>query len=331
MKPNRKRLPGLALGREAGRVCLYLLPLFAAPLGVQASSDSALNSYKKGDFPRARAEFERLARQKPADPRLRFNAGDAAYRQQDFTNATAHFESVLGAPDLKLQEQAYYNLGNARYQLGAKTAEPQARLQAWQQSLTNFGSAVKLDPQDTNALSNLSFVQRQVEELMKQMPKQPQKNQNQDDQKPSQKKQDPSDPSDPKPDQQSKEEQNQPGSSPDQASSPKSQQAQNANEDKPGEKAQSPEAKREQQQAKAERKDAEKQARKEPGSEAGQKSPGSAGEAQPEESGKPGEMSTVQAERMLDDQKGGEKALVFQAAGNGKDASERPRRKRKAW
>ncbi len=314
---------------------VWLVLFVALASGASASPDAALKAYEKGDFLRARAEFERLAKEKPDDPRLRFNAGDAAYRQQDFTNATAHFETVLGAPDLKLQEQAYYNLGNTRYQLGTKAADPQAKLQSWQQAVTNYSSAVKLDPHDTNALSNLNFVQRQVEELMKQMPKQPQQqNQKQDDKKQDQKDQDQDasqqasqskDQKDSKP----KDSKDSKDSQPNQE--PKSQQAQRPDQQKDSE-----DSKREDQkeQAKAEQKkeqQKEQQAQKQEGQPAGEKSPGSEGQPQPAEAGKPGEMNAAQAGRMLDEQKGEEKALVFQAGGNGKEAAERPRKNRKKW
>ena len=325
VSPNRGSIPP-----AAG------LAIFVALASVaSASPDAALKAYEKGDYRRARVEFERLAKERPEDPRLRFNAGDAAYRQQDFTNATAHFETVLGAPDLKLQEQAYYNLGNTHYQLGAKAAEPQAKLQAWQQAVTNYSSAVKLDPRDTNALSNLNFVQRQVEELMKQMPKQPQQqNQKQDDKKQDQKDQDqdasqqasqskdqkdskPKDSKDPKDSQPNQE--------------PKSQQAQRPDQQKDSEG-----SKREDQkdQAKAEQKKEqpkEQQAQKQEGQQAGEKTPGSEGQPQAAEAGKPGEMNAAQAGRMLDEQKAEEKALVFQAGGSGKEAGERQRKNRKKW
>lgn len=304
----------------------------ALTVGASASPEGALKAYEQGDFRKARAEFERLAKEKPNDPRLRFNAGDAAYRQQDFTNATAQFETVLSAPDLNLQQQAYYNLGNTHYQLGNKATDPQAKLQSWQQSLTNYGSAVKLNPQDTNAVSNLNYVQRQVEELMKQMPKPPpQQDQKQDDKDKDQQKKDQDDQQQAS---QSKDQQKQ--DQKDQKDSPKDQQSKSQQAQKPDQQkdpnSQKPEQK---DQAKADEKKGEKkeeqQAQKQEGKQEGEKSPGSQGEPQGAEAGKPGEMNAAQAGRMLDEQKGDEKALVFQAGGNGKEAGERQRKNRKKW
>ncbi|HTH49475.1 MAG TPA: tetratricopeptide repeat protein [Candidatus Limnocylindria bacterium] len=311
----------------AAGLALFLGFTFA----LSASPEGALKAYEQGDFRRARAEFERLAKEKPGDPRLRFNAGDAAYRQQDFTNATAQFETVLGAPDLKLQQQAYYNLGNTHYQLGNKAGDPQAKLQSWQQSLTNYGAAVKLDPRDTNAQSNLAFVQRQVEELMKQMPKPPpQQDQKKDDKDQQKKDQDDSQQQQAgqSKDQQKQDQKDQKDQQDQKGQQPKNQQAQKPDQQKDSESSQKQDQK---EQAKADEKKEEQQAQKQEGQQAGEKSPGSQGEPQAAEAGKPGEMNAAQAGRMLDEQKGDEKALVFQASGSGKDAAERARKNRKKW
>lgn len=333
--PNGRSLSvgSVPAGRFFARVSR--LPCFGAftvlAFVANASPDSALKAYQKGDFNRAQAEFEKLAKQKPDDPRLRFNAGDAAYRRQDYTNASAHFESALGAPDLGLQERAYYNLGNVHYQLGTKAADPQAKLQAWQQSLTNFGSAVKLDGKDTNAAANLAFVQKQVEELMKQMPKQsrPQNGKDDKNQKSQDKDQNQSQQSQ---SQQSKDQQKPQDRQNKENGDEQSQQAQAQDKQSKDDKSQSQQAQEDQARDKqAGQPSAQpQQAQQKPGNAAGQKPEGEAGQPQGDESGKPGEMNAVQAARLLDEQKGDEKALVFQNGG-GKDAAERRQRKRKTW
>ena len=308
--------------------------LCASTAGARAASaDSALDAYEKRDFARARAEFEKLAKERPDDPRYRFNAGDAAYRMRDFTNAAAHFESALASPDLKLQQGAYYNLGNSRYLIGEQAKEPQAKLQAWQQSLTNFSSALGLDPKDTNAASNLAYMRQRVEELMKQMPP-PQKQQPKGDKdKDKDKKDDPGKdqqppqqqsgdkPQDPQ-DQQKDDPGKDPGKDPDKDQAGKK----GEQEDKKSGQAKSdPKKDGKPEQGQKEKQQAQKQAGEEAGKE------GEDGEAleASEETSKPGEMSPAQAARLLDNQKAEEKALVFQS-GNGKESPERKRR-RKTW
>lgn len=306
--------------------------LCASTVAVRAASaDAALDAYEKGDFARARAGFERLAKERPDDPRYRFNAGDAAYRMRDFTNAAAHFESALASPDLKLQQGAYYNLGNARYLIGEQAKDPQAKLQAWQQSLTNFSSALGLDPKDTNAASNLAYMRQRVEELMKQMPPPQQQQQQQKGEKDKDKKDDPGKDQQAQ-DQQSGDKQKDPQDKQKDAQSNKGDQDKDQagkkgeQEDKKSEQAKSdPKKDGKPDQGQKDKQQAQKQAGKETGKEGGD------GEAQEatEEAAKPGEMSPAQAARLLDNQKAEEKALVFQS-GNGKESPERQRR-RKTW
>ena len=342
--PSNRRMdgsasPGSDRCRPASRwpaVVALGLVLCASGAGARATSpDSALDAYEKRDFARARAEFEKLAKERPDDPRYRFNAGDAAYRMRDFTNAAAHFESALASPDLKLQQGAYYNLGNSRYLLGEQAADPQAKLQAWQQSLTNFSSALGLDPKDTNAASNLAYMRQRVEELMKQMPPPQQQQQQQKGDKDKDKKDDPGKDQQAQQPQSGDKQQGQQDKQKDPQSS-KGDPGKDQDKDQAGKKGEQEDKKSEQaksdpkkdgkpEQGQQEKQQAQKQAGKETGKEGDD---GAAQEAS-EEAAKPGEMSPAQAARLLDNQKAEEKALVFQS-GNGKESRERQRR-RKTW
>jgi Ca-activated chloride channel family protein len=307
-----------------------------------SSPDSALDAYQRGNFRSAQAQYSQLAKQKADDARLRFNAGAAAYKNNDLTNAATWFESAAGAPDLNLQQQAYYNLGNTRYRLGESAPDPQARMKEWEQSLQHYGSALKLNQTDTNAAANLAFVQQALQQLKQQQPPPSGK-----DGKDGKDNQDPQDPQDQPTGSQSQA--GQPPSDPNQSTDPQDSAAEqkdaSAQAGKPPsdpqkdgapppdkEAAQDPQAAPdEQSKAPKEGEDAQAQAAKPAGQAAGKEGSGREGEAFADEAGKPGEMSPVQAERLLDQQKSDEKALMFRAGGNGKPAGQRPRRNLKPW
>ena len=118
-------------------------------------------------------------KRKSDDPRLHFNAGAAAYRNQQFEEAAKQFNTTLASPDLKLQGLAYYNEGNALYHLGERNPDPKKRTEAWEKALTDYQSTVKLNPQDADAKFNYEFVKRKLEELKQQ---QQQSQQNKSDQ-----------------------------------------------------------------------------------------------------------------------------------------------------
>ena len=75
-------------------------------------------------------EYEQLLQRQSDNPRLHFNAGAAAYRTGQFTEAAKQFGTVLGSPDLKLQQLGYYNRGNSLYYLGEGDLEPTKRTEA---------------------------------------------------------------------------------------------------------------------------------------------------------------------------------------------------------
>jgi Ca-activated chloride channel family protein len=175
-----------------------LLPSLAV-----ASPSSALREYRAGKYDAALNEYQQALQKKAEDPRLHYNAGTAAYREQKFDEAATHFGAALAAPDLKLQEQAYYNLGNTLFRMGDTLPDPKKRQAAWEGSVKNFENTLKLNPQDTDAQFNRDFVKQKLEELKQQQQQQnqdkkdkqdekqdPQKDQKQDQQQPDQKKQD---------------------------------------------------------------------------------------------------------------------------------------------
>jgi len=139
---------------------------------VFASPSSALREYKAGKYDQALQEYERLLQKKSDDPRLHFNAGAAAYRNQQFEEAAKQFNSTLASPDLKLQGLAYYNEGNALYHLGERNPDPKKRTESWEKALQDYQSSMKLGPQDADAKFNYEFVKKKLEELKQQQQQQ---------------------------------------------------------------------------------------------------------------------------------------------------------------
>ena len=308
-----------------------LAPLVAALSLHAASPDTALQAYRKGDYQKARREYDALLQASPEDPRYQFNAGAAAYRTSDFTNAASRFEATLASPDLKLQEKAYYNLGNTRFQMGFRAQDPQVKLKQWQQALTDYTSALKLDAGDTNAASNLQYVKSKVEELMRQQPpSQRQKNQDQNQDK--NKNQD-KDKQDQEQSQNSKSAQ-QKDQNQSQESKP-SKDPKDSKDDNAKSEPKSPQDGKDPSESDPKKEEAEsgqKQDGKD-GSAASQKPEGKDGKGQAigMEEGKAGEMTRAQAAKLLDEQKGDEKALVFQPGGQGKRSRDPSQRSRKTW
>lgn len=172
------------LSKAGVSVVGIILSLVFAQLA-EASPSSARREYDSGKFKNALNEYESLLEKKPKDASLHYNAGTAAFQAGKFQDAEEHFESALATQDARLQQQAYYNRGNTRYRLGEDAGDPSKTQKLWEDSIRDFESALKLNPQDSDAQHNLSWVKERLEELKKQQQQQKQDSdsQNKDDQK----------------------------------------------------------------------------------------------------------------------------------------------------
>ena len=293
MFPERSRTPGPKSNvpdpKPAAARTVSIVLLLCTLNGFGAASD-ALKNYARGKFSQARTEFERLARKSPDDARLRYNAGTAAFQEEDYDTALKHFNQTLSARDLKLQEQSYYNLGNTHFRLGEKTTDAKEKQQQWEQAIHQYESALKLNTNDMDAQFNMEVVKKKLEELKQQQQQQDKQDQNKDDQNKDdqnkdQQKSDQEKKEDKKDEQQkSEQEKQEEQKKQDQESQKKDQQSQKPDEQK----------QQDQQQAKDER---------------GEKSDKS---SEQQNYARAMQMTPQQAQQLLDAQKSEERAMIFQ-------------------
>jgi Ca-activated chloride channel family protein len=169
--PERKKSKVQGPRSKVQTTAIAALILFLLlPVVTNASPASALSDYKSGNYTNALAEFSRLAEIQTNDLRLVFNAGAAAYRATNYDEALQNFQLVTLSPDLKLQQQAFYNLGNTQYRIGESKFEPNtegldAMEENWKQALQSYSHAAQLNTNDMDAIYNLAFVKNQIEIL----------------------------------------------------------------------------------------------------------------------------------------------------------------------
>jgi len=276
-----------------------LLLCFALPWTSPASNSGALREYQAGNFDKAQQEFERLLQKNQDDLRFQFNAGAAAYRNKQFNQAADHFSKALNAPDLKLQEKAYYNRGNTFFHLGEAIPEPQKKIETWEKSVKDFEATTKLNPQDADAKHNLDLVKRLLEELkQQQQQQQQQQDQNKDDQ---QQKQDQQQDQQPNKDQQKQENQKQ---------DQQQKQSQNPEQQKKDQQQQDQDQqKKDSQQTGQKDKPDQQQKKQKPQESPGEPKDKPEQQQKQEQSYAPGQMTPQQAKQLLDAQKGDEKML----------------------
>src|SRR4051812_20194415 len=179
-KPVRKTEAMMNAPNPELRKAMALLLLLLLPALAFGSPSNALKQFEKGRYEAAYREYQRALKDRPSDPRLHYNAGSAAYQAKNYDKALEHLNSALLTPDLQLQERAYYNLGNTEYRLGEEASDPAKKQEAWQDSIQRYDSALKLNPQDTEARENMEVVKKKLEELKKQQQQQQNKDENKD-------------------------------------------------------------------------------------------------------------------------------------------------------
>lgn len=301
LRPAQRGHPTLK-GLAAGAAAAVLALLTFAP-AAEGSAARALRDYRRGEFERAQAEYERLAARRTNDLRLPFNAAAAAFQARDLDAAESGFRAATAAPDLALQKDAWRNLGDTAFVRGDAAHDPAEKRQFWQEALRRYDTALKLNPADPAAQNNREFVRRALAALPP-PPPQPQQQQN----RPTDQQED-----NPQP-------QPQPGQD-GQQSEPQDQSQGTPPEDQPGQQPRSPDS--------GQRQDGEQQpdqagaAREEaPPDEgrAGRDGEGKQGEHSQDQAaregegtpGEPRELSREEALRLLDSAQAGEKLLPLE-------------------
>lgn len=160
-----------------------------------ATAREAARMYENGDFAAATQKYNEALTDDPDSPLLQYNRGASLYREKKFEDAAAAF---LRAPSADAGEIAY-NVGNAKYQLGAAAAEsdPETALGLYAEALAAYRRAMGANPDDVDAKFNhelvttkLEDLKRKLEEQKQQQEQQQQEQQQQEDQHASDQQQD---------------------------------------------------------------------------------------------------------------------------------------------
>lgn len=169
-------------------VSLSLLLVILVMAGTAHASQGE-KAYTGGDYLGAAEWYDKALKKTPDDPRLHYNAGTTAYKNNLYDQAISSFQQALKSDDLGLQEQAYFNLGNALYKRGDELmqSDPGQTAKLWQQALDAYDGSSKLNPQAVDGRENRQLVAKKLEELQKKQEEQNKQNQDQQQQNQQQK------------------------------------------------------------------------------------------------------------------------------------------------
>lgn len=188
--------PAALVGWLLAYLCMTI-SAFAAEPSARASFDAGLAAFAASNWPAASNAFLQAAAAAPAaklDPAAAYyNAGLAAYAAGDLKAAADSFARAAAGADLALQSKAYYNRGNALFQLAdappGAAGPPAPALDAAEASVGEaiqmYENAIALDPRDLDAKANYELAvlkQQQLQQQKQQQPQQDQQNQDQQNQ-----------------------------------------------------------------------------------------------------------------------------------------------------
>ena len=152
--------PVKAIGATAALLIFLSSFAFAAAPGIDA--------YRDGKFEDAYGQFQQTLKshpQSPADDKLQFDSGAAAYKLKDYNKALESFSQALLTRDTGLQSKGHYNLGNTLYQHGETEKSDDKKLIDWTNALDHYEQTFKLDPENKDAKDNYEYVKKKIEEL----------------------------------------------------------------------------------------------------------------------------------------------------------------------
>jgi Ca-activated chloride channel family protein len=142
--PRKKRRHSAAKSLAATTAAVFVL--MAAPIHAGDLND-AQQAYQKGDYDTSMQSYEKAAQAYPKRSELQFDRGDAAYKAGEYSEAEEAFRKALETPNLNVQEQSYYNLGNAQYEHGTalQKVDRERTIELWKAALHSYENALKLN------------------------------------------------------------------------------------------------------------------------------------------------------------------------------------------
>lgn len=134
----------------------WLLPSVAGAAGLLEKEHPLIQqgrrAYDSGRFDEALSSFDQAKKERPNDPAVDFNRGDALTKLGRYDEAKQAFQAVAdanGRPDLR--QKALYNLGNVH------AAQGDSR-----EALKSYRRALTLDPTDAQARHNYEVLLRNL-------------------------------------------------------------------------------------------------------------------------------------------------------------------------
>ena len=147
--------------KQALTVAILLCSFTASAQDEKMVIKKGNEAYKKNEFEKAAAEYQKVITKKPANSTAQYNLGNALYKNNKNKEAIDAYDNAAGASNSKEEKsKAYYNKGVV-LQNDKKLPE----------CIAAYKNALKLNPQDEDARQNLQKALQQLQQQQKQQQK----------------------------------------------------------------------------------------------------------------------------------------------------------------
>ena len=155
---------------KLGVFLLFLLAFTAAQAGVRGQLRQGGDFYNDQKYGSALNSYNAILKDHPNNQRALFNAGNAYYRLNEYTQAEEMYEKAAEQTG-DLSQSALFNLGNAYYRAGNR-----------EKAIESYKAAILQNPQDKEAIHNLQLVMQQEQQNQNNQNNQNNQSQNSDNQ-----------------------------------------------------------------------------------------------------------------------------------------------------
>ena len=138
--------------RKIGFLLLLVFCCAAAQAGVRGQLRQGGKFYNDQKYGSALNSYNEILKNNPNDQRALFNAGNAYYRLNEYTQAQDAYKKAAELNGDYMQS-ALYNLGNAYYRAGDK-----------EKAIEAYKEAILKDPEDKEAIHNLQLILQQQQQ-----------------------------------------------------------------------------------------------------------------------------------------------------------------------
>jgi tetratricopeptide (TPR) repeat protein len=134
-------------------VALAAIQLAASPAAAPGAQDGN-KLFAQGKYPEAEKAYLEAQSRMPDRPEIAYNLGNTLVKQKKYEQAMQALRQAISKGDAGLQANAWYNLGNAQFDMGS-----------FSDSAQSFVQTLRLNPKDADAKHNLELsLQKMVEQ-----------------------------------------------------------------------------------------------------------------------------------------------------------------------